>query len=55
MLRVVNWASTCANQISGSVGQNGGSFIWMWTADTAVVAAATGGGGGGGTSCLFAT
>ena len=31
----------------GSEGQNGGSFIWMWTADTAVVAAATSGGGGG--------
>ena len=32
MFRVENWASTCANHTSGSVGQNGG--IFTETADT---------------------
>ena len=38
MPRVVNWASTCANQTCGSAGQKGGSF--MLKAATVVVGAA---------------
>ena len=40
MLRVENWASTCANHTSGSVGQNRG--IFTETADTEAVDMAAG-------------
>ena len=42
---VVNWASTWANQTSGSAGQKGGSL--MLTAATAGTGAAGGSGAGG--------